>query len=263
MSCISTIFGGGLNLANYKNYTNFEPCTYGILSTNATMGYFRGQSVLQPPTNVTLASLSASGGTLSWSAPTVGSFAGYMYSIGTTAGGTNITNLSTFNSSSPLTFAATLTGNTNYYAVMKSKNSGGGISKYSAASAAASFVVSVVITFNSATPGGTEDSLSGVGTNILYVYGHNSCGSSYGIFTGTYTNTGIGNIDWAVVDNCVGASVFYLIVNGITVVNGANVTGGNAGTVTGQGGTNVSYVAYVQFTSCCTSATSYFSLILS
>jgi hypothetical protein len=227
------------------------------------MGYFRGQGVLQPPTSVTLASLSATGGTLSWTAPSVGSLAGYIYSIGNTAGGTNITNLSTFNSSSPLTFKATLTGNTNYYAVMKTKNSGGGISKYSSTSTAASFIVAVVKTFNSATPGGTENSLSGVGTNTLYVYGHNSCASSYGIYTGTYTNTGIGNIDWAVAGNCVGTSNFTLTINGTTVVSAVDVSSGNSGTVTGQSGTNRSYVAYVQFTSCCTSATSYFSLILS
>jgi hypothetical protein len=148
MTNISTIFGGGLQLGGYSSFTNLEPGTYGQQSNiNTSMGKFRGQSVLQPPTSITLSSLSATGGTLIWSTPTVSSLIGYIYSIGTTAGGTNITNSSTFNSAPPLTFLATLTGGTNYYAVMKSKNSGSGISNYSAASAAASFSTGTSSTF--------------------------------------------------------------------------------------------------------------------
>jgi hypothetical protein len=148
MTNISTVFGGGLQLSGYSSFTNLEPGTYGQQSNiNTSMGKFRGQSVLQPPSSVTLSSLSATGGSLLWTEPIVSSLTGYIYSIGTTAGGTDITNSSTFNSAPPLTFLATLTGGTNYYAVMKSKNSGSGISNYSVASAAASFSAGTSSTF--------------------------------------------------------------------------------------------------------------------
>jgi hypothetical protein len=183
------------------------------------MGYFRGQSVLQPPSSVTLSSLSATGGTLLWTAPTVTSLTGYIYSIGTTAGGTDITNSSTFNSSSPLTFLATLTGGTNYYAVMKSKNSGGGISKYSAASAAASFTAATT-KFTSATDSATSSPATGVGTATITgtYYDLNSTNSPW-MITGYFNNVDTGNIAFVFDTNGAHTDSGQLIVQIIVNLN--------------------------------------------
>ena len=141
---IVKVFGTGTNptlLSTFRGKTNLEPGPQPPVSGAISMSAFKGQSVLQPPSSITMTGATTAGGTLSWTKPSIlSALSNYTYYVGTSSGGSNVlatTTTTSNNASVSLGFSATLAGNTSYYVSVLTKNNGNGVSAVSTTGALA------------------------------------------------------------------------------------------------------------------------------
>ena len=118
---------GITNLLAGRALSNLEPGPQPPSSGSLAMSLFRGQKVLQPPSTIRLTNASPTGGTVSWTAPSVSALSNYAYYVGTSAGASNVvpsTNVTALSTA----FSVALTAGTNYFVTVFTRNTSNGVS---------------------------------------------------------------------------------------------------------------------------------------
>jgi len=91
------------------------------------MSLFRGQKVLQPPHTIRLTNASPSGGTVSWTAPSVAALSNYVFYVGSAAGLSNVASPSNVTAlSTP--FSGALFAGVSYFVTVFTRNTSNGVS---------------------------------------------------------------------------------------------------------------------------------------
>ena len=134
-TAIFEVFGtpAGNNLRGLEGYSNLDPGPKVPSSgTNIALTTFANQRVLIPPTGVTLTNCTTTGGTVSWTKPTLSTsgnstLCNYTVTVGTTSGGIDIcSNTIALNGTTQtLAFTKTLAPNTTYYVGVSTNLSNG------------------------------------------------------------------------------------------------------------------------------------------
>jgi hypothetical protein len=115
------------NLLAARALTNLEPGPQPPSSGSLAMSLFRGQKVLQPPSTIRLTNATTSGGTVSWTAPSVAALSNYGFYIGSSFGISNVVPLTNVTGLSNA-FSAALVPGTSYFVTVFTRNTSNGVS---------------------------------------------------------------------------------------------------------------------------------------
>ena len=231
---------GITNLLAGRALSNLEPGPQPPSSGSLAMSLFRGQKVLQPPSTIRLTNASPSGGTVSWTAPSVSALSNYVFYVGTAAGLSNVAPPSNVTAlSTP--FSGALVAGVSYFVTVFTRNTSNGVSATgtnggeSYPGVVGAPTISFVAGFDASTASFTLVSANPPPTHRLWFGSNTTFGSGTPILSRLVT------VSPCFFSSSIAMPSFYAIVQ---ASNSVGVTTGTASTLQTFVGTASSFVGY-------------------